>query len=701
MVGVTSIPRRRLNAIERVFTETHVARACAREKQKQQDFRPVIGVHKWFARRPGGLFRALAISEFAGLDPARHAHLPHLLNGVCLDPFMGGGTPLLEASRLGLAIVGYDTNPMAAWVVARELEALDPDAFADAADRVATAAAEQLHGLHDTDCEECGETVAARYFLWARSHLCVCGERRPLLADTMVASTKLGRHPCEVHLCASCLAVHECKPGRRPAKCPLCKERYDRYLTPPGAVAVCRCGEPYRIPPQGELTVPDQQLACVIYNCPGCDEPSAKRFKTPDAADHARVAAAGRLAADPHQSWPDTLIPVGSETRRLLRWGYQRWSDLHLPRQLVSLAALCDATAGEQDSELRRALITVISDLLRYQNALCRYDRSAHKPTDVFAVHGFPVPRVICEANPLGRRGVASGGFVHIAAKYERAKRWCQDPYETRVGADGALTRHELSGERVAARLTDGMPGAGEASVRCGSLADRPLPAGTVDLVLTDPPYFANVQYAQLADFHHAWLRRIAEPGEHPDTATTRSDRDAVGDANVDLAEFAARLSEVYAAAAVALKDGGAFCFTYHHNDLEAYAPVVMACLDAGLSPSAGYACPTEVRASTHIRGRAASTVDGVFVLRKTALQLAEPGEFGSRWVSGRIAALRAAGVTVTDADRACVKHTAKALAAIAALHPGWDHTAPAAERFDHACAALGLQIRAAAGARA
>lgn len=35
-----------------------------REKQLQQNYRPVIAVHKWFARRPGALFRSLLLSEF-------------------------------------------------------------------------------------------------------------------------------------------------------------------------------------------------------------------------------------------------------------------------------------------------------------------------------------------------------------------------------------------------------------------------------------------------------------------------------------------------------------------------------------------------------------------------------------------------------------------------------------------------------------
>ena len=49
--------------IENRYLEGFVAKRASREKQIQQHYRPVISVHKWFARRPGSLFRALALSE--------------------------------------------------------------------------------------------------------------------------------------------------------------------------------------------------------------------------------------------------------------------------------------------------------------------------------------------------------------------------------------------------------------------------------------------------------------------------------------------------------------------------------------------------------------------------------------------------------------------------------------------------------------
>ena len=55
--------------IESGFDIPFVARLAQREKQIQQHYRPVIGVHKWFARRPGTLYRALLLAEFAAGRP--------------------------------------------------------------------------------------------------------------------------------------------------------------------------------------------------------------------------------------------------------------------------------------------------------------------------------------------------------------------------------------------------------------------------------------------------------------------------------------------------------------------------------------------------------------------------------------------------------------------------------------------------------
>jgi putative DNA methylase len=115
-------------------------------------YRPIYTMHKWWARRLGCTFRT--ISLYALLDstqtievyePGNNTSLSdfdsdsdtiedlvkqvdindpdslwelysqdvRLSNKKVLDPFMGGGTSVIEASRFGADVVGYDLNPVA------------------------------------------------------------------------------------------------------------------------------------------------------------------------------------------------------------------------------------------------------------------------------------------------------------------------------------------------------------------------------------------------------------------------------------------------------------------------------------------------------------------------------------------------------------------------------------------------------------
>jgi len=113
-------------AIETNFDIPFVAAMALKEKQIQQNYRPIIAVHKWFARRPGTLFRGLVLSEFSDRPVTETFFQSNDFSGrLVADPFMGGGTPLLEANRVGCDVMGFDINPMAAWIVREEIDHLD------------------------------------------------------------------------------------------------------------------------------------------------------------------------------------------------------------------------------------------------------------------------------------------------------------------------------------------------------------------------------------------------------------------------------------------------------------------------------------------------------------------------------------------------------------------------------------------------
>ena len=141
--------------IEKDFEIPFIADLALREKQIQQNYRPIIAVHKWFARRPGTLFRALLLSEFSD-KPLREAFYKanDLSRYHVADPFMGGGTPILEANRVGCKVTGFDINPMSYWIVKQEIEHLDLNVYRDAANALRNSLEEEIgYNNHDAGAD--------------------------------------------------------------------------------------------------------------------------------------------------------------------------------------------------------------------------------------------------------------------------------------------------------------------------------------------------------------------------------------------------------------------------------------------------------------------------------------------------------------------------------------------------------------------
>ncbi|WP_295391537.1 hypothetical protein [uncultured Thiodictyon sp.] len=103
--------------------------------------KPIYQMSKWWARRRSSVFRSMLIAAAtkAPDDPSHAAKLVwdnyyanHQKKGAfkhlkVADIFMGGGTTLVEGSRLGMQMIGNDLNPVAWFVVKQELANVDLD----------------------------------------------------------------------------------------------------------------------------------------------------------------------------------------------------------------------------------------------------------------------------------------------------------------------------------------------------------------------------------------------------------------------------------------------------------------------------------------------------------------------------------------------------------------------------------------------
>ena len=780
------------SSLEERFDPTFATRLALREKQIQQNYRPIIGIHKWFARRPGTVFRSLLIAEYNNSEPLETSYWrKHKMTGVIADPFMGGGTPIYEANRLGFSVLGADTNPMAFWIVRQALGRLDIQGFASAAEEVASAIEDVLGTLYETSCVKCGQTAQVKYFIWVKTERCpLCEAVNDLFPGYLLSQNS--RHPKHVVVCSECGCLNECDeepskdapipcaecngpvytegPARRQRvpcrrcgseypcvkcgqtaqvkyfiwvkteRCPLCEavnDLFPGYLLSqnsrhPKHVVVCsecgclnecdeepskdapipcaecngpvytegparrqrvpcrRCGSEYPYPTKDSGHPPAHRMWAMEYHCKECKPTHKGRFfKRPDADDLDRYEQARlRLLETSGLPIPDDEIPRGDETDRLHRWGYRRYREMFTERQLLGLGLLLRRISQVSNPPVRHALLTVFSDFLRYQNMLCRYDAYALKCQDIFSVHGFPVGLVQCENNLLGIPKVGSGSFRHFVEKYRRAKEYCEAPFETQM--DGKRKKVvPIPGERIRAEIVRHFPIEDERQAQIAALpaTAMPLAPGSLDGVFTDPPYFANVQYAELIDFNYVWLRQALQE-EFPEfrPSTTRSPDELTGNVTLGrgIEHFTEGLSTVFRHYAAALKPGAPFVFTYHHNDPSAYVAVVVAILDAGLDCTATLPAAAEMSASLHILGTKSSILDSIFVCRR--VNTAHQARVDIRELLEQDAALMAAAeVKVSQGDIRCLASGHIARVAINELRGEWDSGAALSNRMGRA----------------
>jgi putative DNA methylase len=179
-------------------------------RRERNAFKPVYKMHKWFARRSASTFRAILLGaalpyendDGTPVDLMKEFYESHVddprLRGDdgkplrVLDPFMGGGTTVIEALRLGFEVTGIDYNPVAWFIVKGMTTPVDPKALEAAYERVAAKVKDKLLGLYKTRCPVTGDPDGADiiYAFWVKQGICVdptCAAKTDLFKDYEVA----------------------------------------------------------------------------------------------------------------------------------------------------------------------------------------------------------------------------------------------------------------------------------------------------------------------------------------------------------------------------------------------------------------------------------------------------------------------------------------------------------------------------------
>ena len=195
------------------------------------------------------------------------------------------------------------------------------------------------------------------------------------------------------------------------------------------------------------------------------------------------------LEQDPTQlDIPDTDLPEQALGFRVQNYGMTKHRHLFTGKQLQTLAELCELVA-----QARSKAMTDAAGDEGYANAVATYLALA-------------VDRVAMTCNSLGRWNPVGEKVQHAFGRQALSMVWDYPEANVLAGATGSL---EAAIELVAAPLA--MLGTGRQGV-VKQMAAQEHDPGTRPLYSTDPPYYDNVPYADLADFFYVWLRKMLAP---------------------------------------------------------------------------------------------------------------------------------------------------------------------------------------------
>lgn len=269
----------------------------------------------------------------------------------------------------------------------------------------------------------------------------------------------------------------------------------------------------------------------------------------------------------------------------LTRYGLDRFGKIYNARQRLTLTAFTRITScltskieaalpKDWGEAVRCELALAIDRVADRNSTLCHWDSGYQKIAGTFQRYALRVNWDYCEVNP----------FAETTGNYYSAVEWIAN-----------VVQHVL-------RSSDDCRVPQIRKMSATEIAD--LPCDVADLILTDPPYYDAIPYADLSDFFYVWLRRaigISFPAEFGSPLVVKSDEliqhaGRFGGDNAIAKEFYERgMGTAFAAAKERLSDGGRFVVVFAHKHPDAWETLASSMIRAGFTVDASWPIETEM----------------------------------------------------------------------------------------------------------
>lgn len=277
----------------------------------------------------------------------------------------------------------------------------------------------------------------------------------------------------------------------------------------------------------------------------------------------------------------EPLPPRGTLGFRIQAYGLSTWGDLFSPRQSLSLLLLAtvvreaemamelEGYERDQSVAVTTVLAAVVDRLADFNSRMCVFNYTGGRGVvHTFGRHALPMVWDFAETNPFNPDGASwISGIEDVPAAF----------------GDAAMPLF--------------------ASVERGSATSLPWADSSFDAVITDPPYYDNVPYADISDFFYVWLKRTVGHlyPAHFATELTPKKKEAVAEpvrhgGNRDAAKTAYEemMAESFREAGRVLKPGGQLTVVYAHKTTLGWSTLVDALRLAGFIVTEAWPLDTE-----------------------------------------------------------------------------------------------------------
>ena len=525
-----------------------------------------------------------------------------------LDPFAGGGSIPFEAVRYGFDTSANELNPVAGAILRGTLQypfAFGPSLAADVrrwGKRLTSRLGDALSPYYPK--ESAGSVHA---YIWARSVACpYTGKPVPLAPNWWLArsgaSGKAIMPSFEENSSRARFRVVEIEDGTGP----------DGFDPAHGTVRRGRGRSPWAsdqviegdyIKAEAQAGRMGSQLYCVAVKKPrGGFEYRPPNDEDMEAVERAEAELARKRPLWEARGWvPMEPYPEASSDPRPLRFGMPTWSDMFSPRQLLALCSYVGALhdlvpeiEGDLPKDRAQSVVTylgmVLSKAVNYNAYLASWDPTRTKIRGVFDRHDFSFKWTYGEFD--ASRNLFPWGLDQVCDAYKGLAKLAEPAHRVFRQADAA----------VPVRVT-----------RASASNLSHVPDGSIDLVLTDPPYYDNVMYGELSDFFYVWLKRTlgaAHPDLFADDLANKDDEAVANPARfaamgrkkkqLAAADYERKMAASFREARRVLADDGVLTVMFTHKKVEAWDTLAMSLLEAGFAIHSSWPVHTESEHGLH-----------------------------------------------------------------------------------------------------